>query len=445
MKPEHWDKFLEDMANSFELKGKYREAFSIRFAYENWYKNDEEVWQLAQATSIESYKKQMTDVYKQFAISSNGCPNLTQGIKGAGKFEKLRVWLKEIQHPLWLNRLAPQPLDSPFYVELLPVELECYQALLQPGAFVRIKAPPQMGKTLLLDRVLAQLRTKGYQTLHFNFGLEDSEIFTSYSQFSQSFCAGISQLLDLPDRLDDYWSENLGSNRNTTKYFEKYFLTERTSPLILALNRVDRVFEHETIALDFCRLLRGWYDRARQSDRRGGIWQQLRLVVVHSTDVYSSLNINSSPLAGVGKVFLLPEFSPQQLKDLAQRYQLNLTDEQIEELMNLIGGHPYLVRQAFDYLKVKQVSWQEFLQISCTESSPFSDCLRQLLWTLQQQPSLAKAFFEVVTSKQPISLSSECGFKLQSMGLVNLDGDKYYPKCNLYRQYFSVHLEEVNR
>jgi hypothetical protein len=50
-----------------------------------------------------------------------------------------------------------------------------------------------------------------------------------------------------------------------------------------------------------------------------------------------------------------------------------------------------------------------------------------------------------VTSKQPISLSSECGFKLQSMGLVNLDGDKYSPKCNLYRQYFSVHLEEINK
>ncbi|NJQ96692.1 MAG: hypothetical protein HC784_01240 [Hydrococcus sp. CSU_1_8] len=52
---------------------------------------------------------------------------------------------------------------------------------------------------------------------------------------------------------------------------------------------------------------------------------------------------------------------------------------------------------------------------------------------------------EVVISKQPISLSSECGFKLQSMGLVNLDGDKYYPRCNLYRQYFSVHLEEINK
>ncbi|NJM90577.1 MAG: hypothetical protein HC847_29100 [Hydrococcus sp. RU_2_2] len=57
MKPEHWDKFLEDMANSFELKGRYREVFSIRFAYENWHKNDEEVWQLAQAASLESYKK----------------------------------------------------------------------------------------------------------------------------------------------------------------------------------------------------------------------------------------------------------------------------------------------------------------------------------------------------------------------------------------------------
>jgi serine/threonine-protein kinase len=108
--------------------------------------------------------------------------------------------------------------------------------------------------------------------------------------------------------------------------------------------------------------------------------------------------------------------------------------------MTLIGGHPRLVRQAFDYLQDKAISWEEFLQIATTESSPFSNSLRQQLWTLQQQPDLALAFSEVLKSEQPISLPCDRGFKLQSMGLVNLDGDKYYPKYNLYHQYFSVHL-----
>ena len=63
------------------------------------------------------------------------------------------------------------------------------------------------------------------------------------------------------------------------------------------------------IADDFCRLLRGWYDMARRGSRIGAIWQKLRLVVVHSTEVYSSLDINSSPLAGIGLEIELPEFS----------------------------------------------------------------------------------------------------------------------------------------
>ncbi len=117
MKPERWDKFLEDIANSFELRGKTREVFSIRFAYENWHKNDEEVWQLTQSPSLESYKKQMTDVYKQFSLSADGCPSLQPGQGGAGKFEKLRTWLKEIKHPDWLNSPTTLPIDSSFYIE----------------------------------------------------------------------------------------------------------------------------------------------------------------------------------------------------------------------------------------------------------------------------------------------------------------------------------------
>ncbi|MEY2833180.1 MAG: hypothetical protein RLZZ574_2439, partial [Cyanobacteriota bacterium] len=55
------------------------------------------------------------------------------------------------------------------------------------------------------------------------------------------------------------------------------------------------------------------------------------------------------------------------------------------------------------------------------------------------------AFTEIVSASQPIPLQSDYGFKLLSMGLVNLEGNNYSPKCNLYRQYFSTHLDEMNQ
>jgi hypothetical protein len=441
-KPESWDKFLEDITNDFAIKGKYKNVFLARFAYEHQSKPDEEIWQLAKAPSLESYKKQMTFIYSQFATSPHGYSNLEGS--GAGKFEKLRVWLQE-QYSDWLICFSSIPLNS-YYVERSPVESDCYQELLQSGAFLRLKAPQQMGKTWLLEQVLTQLRRKGYQTLHYNFGLEDGEVFSDYVQFTQSFAAGVTHLLDLPDCLDKYWSKNLGSNQNITKYFEKYLLHTLNQPLILALDRLDCIFEHEKIAVDFCKLLRGWHEKAKQGDRQGVIWRQLRLAIVHSTDVYSNLNINSSPLAGVGKVITLPQFTAKQVQELAKRYQLNLKAKQIEELMSMIGGHPNLVTKSCEYLTSSQVkvSWQEFLQLAPTDAEPFGDHLRQLLWNLKQHPELATAFSETIAAAQPVNLQSDYGFKLHSMGLVNLEGDRYSPKCNLYRQYFLTHLDEIN-
>lgn len=332
-------------------------------------------------------------------------------------------------------------LDSRFYVERPPIEERCYEAIKQPGALIRIKAPQQMGKTLLLDRILAQARKHNYQTVTLSFELPDSTVFNDIQIFSQRFCAIVGKQLGLPNKLADYWDDIFGCNDNTTAYFEEYLLAERSSPMVLALDKVDRVFEHPAIANDFCCLLRGWYDMARRSDRRGAIWKQLRLVVVHSTEVYSSLDINHSPLAGVGVIIPLPELTRSQVQDLARRHGLDwLCYQEVEQLMAMVGGHPHLVQLAFEYFKSQKVTLEKILQIAPTEAGPFSDHLRQQLWNLQQYPEIAAAFREVVTTNDPVKLEPAYAFKLHSMGLIQMQGDDCRPRCNLYRQYFSVRL-----
>lgn len=331
-------------------------------------------------------------------------------------------------------------LDSPFYVERPPIESECCTAIEKPGALIRIKAPQQMGKTLLLERILAHAREQDYQTVILSFET-DNTVFNDLEKFSRWFCASVGKRLELPNKLADYWDDIFGCNDNITAYFEDYLLAELTNPLVLALERVDRVFEHSTIANDFCALLRGWNDKAKQSDKSSVIWKKLRLVVVHSTEVYSSLDINRSPLANVGKIFPLPEFTSEQVQDLARRYGLDwIGTQEVGQLMAMVGGHPYLIQQALDYLEHQDVTLNKFVQIAATEESPFSDHLRQHLWNLQQNPELAKAFSEVVTKNQSVRLETALAFKLQSMGLVQLQGNDCSSRCNLYRQYFSIRL-----
>lgn len=332
--------------------------------------------------------------------------------------------------------------DFAFYVERVPYETQCYETILQPGALIWIKASQQMGKSLLLNRILTQARKKNYQTVIVSFELPNSTVFNDMRIFSQRFCALVSSNLGLPNKLADYWSDDsFCYNDNITDYFEDYLLAEFTNPIILALDKVDRIFEHPAIADDFCSLLRGWYDMARRSDRRGAIWKKLRLVVVHSTDVYGRLDINRSPLAGVGLSIRLPDFNLEQVQDLARRHGLDwVSSQEVEQLMAMIGGHPYLMQLAFEYLKTQKVTLEKLLQIASTEASPFIDHLREHLGNLKRYPEIEAAFREVVMTNKPVKLESDSTFKLDSMGLIQIQKNDCTLKYNVYRQYFSERL-----
>ncbi|NEQ11793.1 MAG: AAA+ family ATPase, partial [Moorea sp. SIO4E2] len=84
--PKDWDEFLKHTADNYELQGKSQCAFLTRFAYENWRKQDKEIWELAGFAAPEAYKKQMTNVYACFSQDKpNGCLELASSERGPGK------------------------------------------------------------------------------------------------------------------------------------------------------------------------------------------------------------------------------------------------------------------------------------------------------------------------------------------------------------------------
>lgn len=340
------------------------------------------------------------------------------------------------------QNLERNPLTSSLYVERVLYEQRCYEEILKPGALIRIKAPQQMGKSWFLDRVLDRIRQQEYRTVSLSFELADRTVLSDLRTFVQWFCAYVADGLELPNQIDEYWDDIFGHSNNCTRYFQKYLLTKISSPLVLALDKFDRLFEHSAIFSDFCALLRRWYETARQGDRMGAIWKQLRLVVVHSTEVYSSLDINHSPF-NVGFPIELPEFNSQQVWELVRHHEVNWHNEQIQQLMKMIGGHPALVRQELDYIELQQLSLEEYLSIAPTEAGPYKNHLRQQLQTLQQHPDLATAFSQVIVVSDPIFIQSEQAFKLYGMGLVRMEGNGVVPRCELYRQYFLSCLHQL--
>ena len=220
MKPERWEQFLEDIADEFELTDRVREVFKVRLAYENWLKKDDDLCKELEDNgqqgtwSLANYKKYMTSVYERFA--QEGSSPLDPQDKKLGKLKRLREWLEKEKYPQWLN--SPNPIESPHYIERPPTESEFYEVISKPGAFVRIKASKEMGKTLLIDRILTQLEQKGYQTIYYDLALEDSDIIDSYERFCQSLCVEIGQLLNLSDCLEPTFSSPIDEVQKKHKF-----------------------------------------------------------------------------------------------------------------------------------------------------------------------------------------------------------------------------------
>jgi len=187
MKPQGWDEFLKHLAREYGVQGKLKEIFLVRFAYENWRKPDEGIWEMAEAASHETYKKQMTKIYSYFSEDKdNGCPELELGSKGPGKFQILREWFKDIKYPQWKNHPTPilaekSVIDT--YISRPPVESDCYQEINRPGSLIRIKSPEKTGKTSLLKHLLAQADSWGHSTVYINCQVAEKAMFASLDRF----------------------------------------------------------------------------------------------------------------------------------------------------------------------------------------------------------------------------------------------------------------------
>jgi len=328
------------------------------------------------------------------------------------------------------------PINSLFYIKRPPIEERAYGQVSKPGSLIRIKAPRQMGKTSLMHRILAHAKQTGLRTVLLSLQQADSGIFTSLDKFLRWLCANVSRQLTLEPKLDNYWDADIGSKVSCTLYFQEYLLTEINTPIVLALDEVNRIFEYPEISSDFLPLLRSWYEDAAELEK----WQKLRLVIVHATEAYIPLAINQSPF-NVGLPIKLPEFSPEQVLDLAERHRLNwLTEEQLATLLATIGGHPYLVRVALYHLARNEVSLSQLLQTAPTVAGIYSDHLRHHLANLQEHPKLAAAYKQVVRAVEPLPLEAIAAYKLESMGLVKLQENQATPSCELYRLYFCEQL-----
>lgn len=330
---------------------------------------------------------------------------------------------------------GPVPVQSSFYIERPPIEQLVYEEIAKPGSMIRIKAPRKMGKTSLMLRILDFANNLGYRTVNVDFQQAEEAVLKSLDKLLRWLCANLSRQLRQHPRLDEYWDPDMGSKMSCTTYLQTYLLEASDAPLVVGFNEVNILFKYPQVACEFLPLLRSWYEQAKYVETL----EKLRTIVVYSTESSIFLGLNHSPF-NVGLPIQLPNFTSEQVLELARRHELYwFHRKQCDRLMAMVGGHPYLVQLALYHLANPLHSdgdFDRFLAQACTQAGIYRTHLRNVEAILQREPELLTAFKRLLRAKERLYLDPRLAYKLESLGLVFLDGKHCTPSCQLYQCYF---------
>ncbi|MFN9622919.1 MAG: AAA-like domain-containing protein [Cyanobacteriota bacterium] len=321
------------------------------------------------------------------------------------------------------------PLGSPFYV---PSSFEplVKTELTKPGTLVRIKCPRGFGKSSLLLRLIAFARESGYRAAAIDLKLTDPKFFDNSVLFPQWFCTAVSQALDLNVRTEEIWDHTLGPYDNCIEFFQNNLLKPDQTPLMLTVDNLDFLYSHPNIAVEFIGFLRVCLERSHFKP----LWMPLRLVTASSMDFSFHVEIHSSPF-NVGIPVELKELQFKEVESLVGLHDLQLSEAELGQLLDLVGGHPFLVRMALYHL-ANGLSFATFLREAPTDGGVYRDHLQSILKVMHHQPELLQALRQVLNNREPVRLNSKEAYDLIGLGILVPKSLLVRPRCSLYATYF---------
>lgn len=324
--------------------------------------------------------------------------------------------------------------QSSFYIER-ESDPVAQAAIARQGVTITIKGPRQMGKSSLLNRTIAAASEMGKRVVFLDFQLVDKSALKDGDIFFRQFCYWLTDELELNNRVEEYWNAPLGNSQRCTRYVSRYLLKELGGPLVIAMDEVESVFDTE-FRSDFFAMLRSWHNNRATIP----IWKQLDLVLVTSTEPYQLIdNLNQSPF-NVGEVIELADFTRKGLADLNHRHGSPLRPDEERQLMDLVGGHPYLVRRALYLISKHRITVGALLSRATDDRGPFGDHLRYHLFRMHDKQELVDGLRKVISHN--VCQDERTFFRLRGAGLVRRDGRAVVPRCQLYADYFREHLHE---
>jgi hypothetical protein len=339
-----------------------------------------------------------------------------------------------LSQPLpWAEPEPPEQVDalSAFYVER-PSDTIALRSIQGQGVTLTIKGPGQVGKTSLLTRISSAARQCGKRVATVDLQILNPRTFQDGQQFFKTLCDVVSSQLGVEPCADAFWG-HLGDSYTCTRYFEQHLLQYMSAPLVLTIDKLDRI-PNAALRADLFAMLRAWAtNRATNA-----LWSQLDLVLATSIDPRHLAHSSYQSPFNSTETIVLDDFTPAQVGDLNERHGRPFAAAQERALVVLLNGHPYLTRRALYLVAAGHYTAADLLARAHEDDGPFGEHLRLQLFKLYRQERHAVALRQIL-------LQGNCADEpacqnLHSAGLVRRDCQRTLPRCRLYSHYFRTHL-----
>lgn len=327
---------------------------------------------------------------------------------------------------------SPVPADSPFYIKRAGDD-RALNEINRQCVTITINGPAKIGKTSLLHRVEREARKIGKQTIYLNFREFGRQTLRDENAFFLQFCHCLNEKLALNNEVEPSWNQDLSNPLNCGRYVKENVLKELDQRLVLILENVDAIFG-VSFQYDFFGMLRSWHEEG-QFDKTLNL---LDRVLVVSTVPYQFMDeTNTGSPFNIGTFIDLKDFTFEQVAQLNKLYDSPMTANELQNLMKLLNGHPYLTRQALNLISEQEVSVSELLSQATADDGPFRKHLNEL-WQNAMKGDLRQALQSFFCNQTPPD--DNTFFRLRGAGLVRKEGKDVLPRCRLYANFFRERL-----
>ncbi|MBV7339576.1 AAA-like domain-containing protein [Chloroflexi bacterium TSY] len=329
------------------------------------------------------------------------------------------------------GNLAP---DSALYIER-KADADCLNYFSRDHAVtVYIQAPSQMGRRSLMQRTLYQIEQK---QVFINFEEFLEEQLQDREQFFLGLCQMISDNLEIPDHIDEYWNPRRTVLINCKNYMAKYIIPTINQRFVLAMDEVDRVFG-APFQNDFFGMLRTWHNLRSHKDQN---FSQMSLFLGSSTEPEKFIDDHDRSPFNVALPILLEDFSRDEIDQLHHRHGSPVNQPDLDVLIRLLGGHPFLIRLAFYLLATSTINFDQLMGTATSDDGPFGSHLRRywhiLLDNRELQSALRKIWLEKTHPEDRLF------YRLKGLGLIKKVGNQIVLRNHLYELYFTERLNHA--